>query len=313
MSQLTGYLVEVGQNLRMDQDSEKEVMGEVYAHLKDEIGELRQAGYSQEEATRIAIERLGPAKSLARDIHEARSGEGWVWALLAAAPHFLVALTFTFHLWYNPIWLASLLIPFVAAIGYGWRRNKPIWLYPWMGYSVLGCVLILLLIGQTISFSSPWYWLLLSLLLPFVLWFAGFIIIYTLRRDWLLASLMILPLPVALAWFVNVEMGGVGEYQDFQSVDPRIAASFLILGLVVTAFVRLRKRLVKGGLLLLSTFVILIAMLYTQGVGLMTLAFLLSGLLLFPILLEPKVRRKKGSELESFLKERVEAQGNLRK
>ena len=300
MSGVEGYLADIGRNLRLGQTLEKEIIRELYAHLEDEVNELCQKGYSQEEAVKVAIERLGSAKVLARNIHEAHSGEAWGWALLAAAPHFLTALTFAFHLWNNIGWLGALLIPFAAAIGYGWRRDKPVWLYPWLGYSLLACGFIFLLVGKFISFSSPWYWLLLLLFAPLILWFAGLITIYTLRRDWLLASLMLLPFPVATAWLLTLELEGLDNYteQSLHGVDPQIAMSFFTLGVIVAAFIRLRKRLLKSGLLPLATLIILVLVLHAKGVGFLTLAFFMSGLLLLPVLLESMVVKRKGKQID---------------
>ncbi len=292
MTEAGRYLIEVERELRLDQGAEEEVLQELYTHLQDRVAEFCESGYSPEEAVKKAIDRLGPAKSLARKIHEARSGESWGQALLAGTPHFMIALTFGFHLWRNAPWVAAVLIPVIAAITYGFRKYKPAWLYPWLGYSVLACGSVFVVTGEVISFSSPWYWLMSALFLPPALWLAGSIFVQALRRDWLFASLALLPFPVTAGWLLAFERG-LGGYQGqpFEELDLEVAFSFVALGVTTITFVRLRKRLFRGALLLIATLAILILILPVRGMGLFLLASLISGLLLLPALLESRLKR----------------------
>lgn len=297
MTQAEGYLVEVEKELRLDQKAEEEVLREIYDHLQDRTVEFCEAGYSQKEAVEKAIENLGPAKFLAQKIHEARSGEGWRRALLAGAPHFLIALTFAVHLWRNVPWVATILIPIIASVAYGFRKFRPAWIYPWLGYSVLACGFVFIVAGEVISFSSPWYWLMLLLLCPPAIWLAGSLFIQILRRDWLFTSLSLLPFLITAGWLLTLGKG-FSAYQGeaAKGLDIGIALSFFALGVTTAAFIHSRKRFFRFGLLLIATPTILIFLLPSiKGAGLFLSAFLVSAfLLLLPALLEPKLKRRLG-------------------
>jgi len=291
MTEAGRYLTELEKELRLDQGAEEEVLQELYTHLQDRVAEFCKSGYPREEAVRKAIDRLGPAKSLARKIHEARSGESWGRALLAGAPHFMIALTFAFHLWRSAPWVAAVLIPVIAAVTYGFRRYKPAWLYPWLGYSVLACGSIFALTGEAISFSSPWYWLMSALFLPPALWLAGSIFVQAIRRDWLFASLALLPFPVTAGWLLAFEKELSYQGQPFEELDLGVALSFVALGVTTIIFIRLRRRLLRCGVLLTATLAILMLILPTRGTVFVFLAFLISSLLLLPAFLEPRLKR----------------------
>ncbi len=289
------YLAELERELRLDERAEEEVLQEIYDHLQDRVAEFCESGYSREEAVRKAIDQLGPAKSVARQIHEARSGGSWKGAFLAGMPHFLIALVFAFHLWWDAPWVAVVLIPLIALVTYGFRKYKPCWLYPWLGYSVLASASVFVVAGKLISFSSPWYWLMGMFFLPPAIWLAGSVFIQALRRDWLLASLALLPFPVTSGWLLAFEKG-IGGYQgqSFEELDLGMALSFVVLGVTTATFIRLRKRLFRGALLLVAIVVILMLILPAKGTGLFLLASFISGLIFLPALLEPRLKSHLG-------------------
>ena len=112
-----------------------------------------------------------------------------------------------------------------------------------------------------------------------------------LRRDWLFASLALLPFPVTAGWLLAFEKGLSYQGRSFEELDLGVALSFVALGVTTVTFVRLRKRLLRCGLLLTATLAILMLILPARGTVLVFLAFLISSLLLLPALLEPRLKR----------------------
>ena len=283
------YLSDLKCRLRLDPTAERDVIRELHTHLEEESDELCQAGFAREEAARIATERFGSTQNLAREIHLVY-GKGTLFqAFLAAVPHLLIAIAFGFHLWQRWYWMLAILLSIVAVAIYQWRRGKPAWLYPWLGYCLVLLLILALVLWQFSSIPSPWLWLLLLAYISFALWLLASIMFRVVRHDWLLASLMILPLPVAIGWLLTLAREGlIHNEQGFHGISSQIALTFLILAVATVAFIRLRHRLFKIALLLATTLVILIAILPATG-ALLVLALLLTGSLLLPLLLEHKI------------------------
>lgn len=292
MPEIRRYLNDLKCRLRLDPTAERDVIRELYTHLEEESDELCQAGFAREEAARIATERFGSIQNLAREIHLVYGKGTLVQAFLAAVPHLLIAIAFGFHLWQWWYWVPAILLSIAAVAIYQWRRGKPAWLYPWLGYCLVLLLILALVLWQFSSIPSPWLWLLLLAYISFALWLLASIMFRVVRRDWLLASLMILPLPVAIGWLLTLARGGfIHNEQGFHGISSQIALTFLILAVATAAFIRLRHRLFKIALLLATTLVILIAILPADGASLV-LALLLTGLLLLPLLLEHKIERE---------------------
>ena len=55
---LNQYLDSIRENLRLDVNSEEEVIDELQAHIEDEYQEMREAGLSEEEAASSCISFL---------------------------------------------------------------------------------------------------------------------------------------------------------------------------------------------------------------------------------------------------------------
>ena len=292
---LSHYLDSIRDNLRLDPSSEKEAISELETHIEDELQELKQAGLSEEEAANTCVKLLGSAKLVARQIYEAHSQGTWRQALLASMPHLLFGLLFALNWWQGIGWLLVMLVLVLSMAVYGWYRGKPAWLFPWLGYSLLPVVVAGLLL---LYLPKGWSWGAILLYIPLALWLLYSITVKTIKRDWLYSSLMLLPLPILIGWFLAVQWEGrfpefsVERLHDSASL---IGLSFLALAATVVLFVRLRQRWLKVAVLFISGLLILImTACYAEGrLGLSTflvLILVLSGLFLTPALLEHKIR-----------------------
>lgn len=296
------YLNSLRARLRLDSSKSREVLSELYTHFEDQVEELQGAGLSEEEATKIAAESFGSFATVGDELNEVHNTSNWVQTLVAALPHILFALLFAFNQWANIGWLMIIVISTAGIAVYGWQHNKPTWFFTWLGYAlmpllVVGLVLLQKALGSNTLTSSWWVWLLLVMYFPVILWLFIHILLQVLKRDWLLGTLMALPLPPLVGWFITAQwrhglLGG-GE-SGLRGLEPWIALSLLTLAGIVVLFNRFRQRSLKAGVLLISGLAVLIFIACSSAgsVGVLKLVFLASimlFLLLAPALLERRV------------------------
>jgi len=266
---------------------ESEVIHELETHIEDELQELREAGLSEEEAADTCLRLLGSAKVVARQIYEAHSQGSWSQALLAAMPHILFGLLFAVNWWRGIGWLLGMLVLVLSMAVYGWWRGKPAWLFPWLGYSLLPVVAAGLLL---LYLPQGWSWLAILLYLPLALWLLYSITVQTIKRDWLYTSLMLLPLPAIIGWFVAVEpVHKLPEHwlQRIQDFAPWIGLTFLALALTVATFIRLRKRWLRVSVLVVSGLITLTMVAYYTNGRLSLPALLILIVVMLLLLLSP--------------------------
>jgi hypothetical protein len=309
LPEVRNYLDDVRTYLFLDTETEKRVIGELYTYFQEKIAELQENGASEIEATREAIRSFGRARVVARLMYEAHSKGSWSEAFLSSLPHLIMAGLFFSHLW-NHIILAPLAFVLLVSVTlFGWWHGKPNWLYSWIGYS-----LVPLLIGgyaarpaleQTASFlflgrgSLPdlYILLLISALLVFSLWIIIRTAIRVVKRDWILASLMLVPLPILGSWLFSIERVG-GLFQSSNAMlnqwDTSMALVLGMLALASAIFIRLQQRILKVGALMtlgvIATTIIGHIFWGELGLSALILASLISLLfLLSPALLKAKV------------------------
>lgn len=82
-TELNRYLQNIKENLRLDPNSEKEIIRELEAHVEDRCQEMQKNGLTAEEALERCLRLLGPARHIARQIYETHSQGTWRQALLA--------------------------------------------------------------------------------------------------------------------------------------------------------------------------------------------------------------------------------------
>jgi hypothetical protein len=291
------YLEMVRENLKLDRSTEQEVIQELAAHIEDEVQELRATGLSDEEATDACLTLMGSAKTLAHQIYESHSQGSWTQALFAAMPHLLFGLLFALSWWQGIIGLLAVLVAVLSVVVYGWWRGKPSWLFSWLGYSLLPVVFAGLLL---IYLPRGWDWLAILIYVPMALWLVCSFTLKTIKRDWLYSSLMLLPLPIIIGWFLAVEpVDRMPGYwlQRLQEFAPWIGLTFLSLGVAVTTFIRLRKRWLRMSVLVMSGLITLTMIAYyTEGrlsvPAFLALIVVMLILLLSPALVERTLKHK---------------------
>jgi len=253
-----------------------------------------------QDCAKEAVRCSGRPQSLARLFYAVYCQGSWTDALLALQPHLLVAALFLTHLWTSPLVLLASFGGVLYVALSGWARGRPNWLYPWIGYSLTPLIATVfysmdfvyrsardLLLGSRLSLQHVQ-------LLLFVTLYALFIglmalsVVRVVKRDWLLASYMIFPLPVLGVWISEIARIGV----RFNSADPAsyawdrpMTAAFVLLGICAALFLRIRRRLARilllGATCLGAT--ILVGRVLLQTSTMLTLR-LLVGLPLFTLL-----------------------------
>ncbi len=295
---LNHYLEIIRANLRIDLAEEKEVISELETHIEDKLQELKESGLSEEEAEKTCLGLLGSAKLIARQIYEAHSQGSWRQAFLAAMPHLLFAALFALNWWHHIGWLSIILVMVIGTSIYGWWHGKPAWVFPWLGYSLVPVAALGLILPYL-----PREWSLLTIPLYFLLtlWWMFCLVIQTTRRDWLLSSLMLLPMPIIVGWFLTLVPDAKITGQTFERINyfaPWIALSFLILALTIAAFIRLRQRWLRIALLSISGLLTLTLVVYYAGGRLSAQTFaglilVMWGLFLVTPLLDRLLRKSK--------------------
>ncbi len=250
--ELTQYLESIRGDAKLGPADESGVMNELKAHIEDRVEELTETGLTEEEALKTCLGQMGSTKTIARQIYEAYSQASWKQVLLAAMPHILFGGLFVLNWWHYPGWLSIVLVVILATTIYGWGRGKPTWLFTWLGYTLLPVLFAGILL---LYVPSRWSWLAIPIYFPLALWWFFRIIVQTTRRDWLLSTLMLLPLPIIAGWFLTIFSTGKINEDSLRHVyylAPWIGLSFLILAGTIVAFLRLRQRSLRVGLLAAS-------------------------------------------------------------
>jgi hypothetical protein len=260
MELIDTYLDRVRSHLHLDARTEVRIIRELKSHFEDELAELQSGGMPLQDSAEAAIRSSGNPQSLANLFYQAYSRGSWIETLLALQPHLVTAALFLTHLWSNPL---ALLVAFtgvlLVALG-GWHQGRPNWAYPWIGYS-FSPFIAMIFFSRDFIYSTAKDLILgsrLSLMHMQMLAFVGlyalfiavvvFSVVRVVKRDWLLVSFMLFPLPVLGVWISEIARIGA----RFYSTDPVaygwdgiMAAAFLLLGLCSAAFVRIRRRLVR--------------------------------------------------------------------
>jgi hypothetical protein len=293
--ELTQYLESIKNKARLESADETEFIHELETHIEDKLAELTESGLTEEEAIKTCLGEMGGTKLIARQVYEAHSQGTWKQVLLAAMPHLLFGGLFALNWWQYPGWLAIVLALILATTIYGWWHGKPTWLFSWLGYTLLPVVAVGLLL---LYLPRGWSLLALPVYFPLALWWFFHIIVQITKRDWVFSSLMLLPVPIIIGWFLAISPTGKFSEFSLQRVyyfAPWIGASFVALALTIAAFIRLRQRLLRIVLMATSGCLTLTLVVYYTTGQLNTLTFLGLILVMWGVLLIPPV-------LERFLR-----------
>jgi hypothetical protein len=309
LPEVRNYLDDVRSHLHLDPVAEKRIISELYAYFQERIAELQENGTSEREAAREAIKSFGRARVVARLMYEAHSKGSWTEAVTTSLPHLILAGLFASHLWHHPILAPATFASIVGVTLFGWWHGKPNWLYSWIGYSLLPLLIAgyayRFIAEQTVSFlfqgyGTPPNVLALLLFLAFCV-FSLWIIIRTtirvIRRDWILVSLMLVPLPIFASWLFNIEhVGGLflGSGAVLYQWDAPMAIALGLLAVTSAVFIRLRQRVLKvGALVTIGSLSLAMVGHNLWGelglLGLLTVSLCMLIFLLVPALAETKI------------------------
>ena len=307
LPEVRNYLERVRCHLRLDPAIEREVVSELYTNFEEKIAELRLKGLSAKEATKAAIESFGRARVLSRLLYEACSKGSWGDAVLASLPHFLMAGLFAFGLWQHPILAPVVFICIIGVTLLGWRHGKSKWLYSWIGYALapllIGGYVSIPTVAQAGSFffgrNEPFpnigLFLLIAVLFLFFLWVIVRTTVHVVRRDWILASLMLVPLPILASWLFNIEQAG-GLFRTGNAMlhqwDAPMALALAVLGATAAIFVRLRQRVLKVGAVMIIGSIALVVVAHNLWRGLNLLGLIVSFILMLGFLYAPTLLEK---------------------
>jgi hypothetical protein len=263
-AEVKSYLDEVRTHLHLDPHTERRVINELYSHFQEKMSDLQQEGMPEADATAEALTSFGEARSIARMMYEAYSRGSWLEALISCQPHLIVAALFATHVWRSPVLLGAAFAAIMIITLLGWRNGVPNWLYSWVGYAVLPLLILSYMsfdpVTRTILFvmrgvGSPaplWQLAVLTGLYAFTIWLIASATVTVARRDWILVSLMLLPLPVLGIWIISVTQSEGfllnalhGLESRFSRWDTAMANFFVVLGVTTALFIRIRQRAIK--------------------------------------------------------------------
>ena len=277
---IRGYLSDLGRQLHLRPGEEREILHELQAHIEDKTSELIEAGVSSDEALDHALKDLGTSERIAQEFYQVHSRGSWYHTVLAVLPHILLSVMFAFHLWTTPAWVAFMLAVVLIIGVLGWRKGRPRWTYPWLGYCLVVPIVSWGLAMSAVAYGAwsvitrgflplgiPIYFVSFAYV-AFSLWVVIKIVSRAARPDWIMASLAGLPIPFLAYWFFYFY-----NRSDFPrseaSVDSSAAIVFLVLAAITAIFFRIGKRLVRVGLLAITapSMVVLAWFSYQGGTG----------------------------------------------
>ena len=311
--EVTNYLHALARRLHLDPAEKDEIIQELEAHLEDKAAELETQGIDHDAAVARAVQEMGAPNAVARGMYEVHSPGVWRDVILATIPHFLLASLFALHLWSHYFLVSLLLIAIAFVTWRNWRAGSPSkWSYSWMGYSLAAPALSWLLSLVTLGYGAwtllttgqlPFNVVLFFLLIgyvPFSMWIMANVIFKMVKRDWLLASLTALPFPFLTSWilFLNWQGGLWSEHAErIQDSDTARAFIFVAMAVTTAVFLKVGPRLLRIGLLTVSTSILVIITAASLPVSLGALAVILMivaslAFLLSPAMLESKMESR---------------------
>ena len=304
-TELDLYLEEVTHRLNLDLDRSAPIIRELRSHLLEIVEEGEESGLPHDVALTRAIDSFGRPRALARLLYESHRKTSWAELGVAALPHLMIAILFAIGGWASWVWAPLLLFPIVMVTLYGWWQGKPSWLYSWAGWSLvplaIGAYLAAPVFSQlyrlfTSSGPAP-DGLAIAGLLTYLAG-AGWIIASTTfrvaKRNWTLASLMLLPMPLMITWLVLQERAGGlfdGRGQSLHQLDGTMALVNVTLAFTTVGFLMLRESKLKiFGLMAVTFFAVTAILRASQAdielASMAILAAFVSALLLTPALIE---------------------------
>lgn len=296
----TAYFARLRAELRLG-EADDDVLRELATHVEDEVELLTSQGVDGTAAARTAIGRLGRPQTLAHLLRQAHYSVRPREAAFGAAPMILAAVLIGARLWQWPVAAAGTAVIVVAVTLYGLWRGRPAWFYPWAGVA-----LTLPLVAGYLGFLGLRHGPFTdgtgaldvgllgfvggALYFPIGLLVVCHAVLVALRRDWLDASVLLSPLPVAFVWIVAVHRaGGLRHADDSLDGTSHLLALICVgMAVAVVAFMRARTRAMRVGVLLASA-VLLTAMAGTADASATLASTAARAAILVGFLLSPAV------------------------
>ena len=252
------YLSSLRSHLRTGAATRSSVLRELADHLEDRTDELVKRGLTREEASAEAGRRFGDPQAIGSELTLVHNQGSWFAAGMTAAPHLLAAALFVSHRWLEFQLLAPALLLVAAVSALGWWRRLPTWAYPWLGY-----LLFPFLLGGTVSAvtlghavwsiaargytpTDPWVWALGGLLGIVGIGLTAYLLVWVTRRDWVQATLLVLPVPVLAVALLAYERGA---FSTLAEADNQAATLMVCVGAVSIIVTRMADRLIKISLI----------------------------------------------------------------
>ena len=281
-SPIRGYFGDLRRRMHLQPSEETEILHELRDHVEDRAQELVAEGIPSDEAMTHALRDLGTSSTIASQFYQVHSRGSWYHTALAVLPHVLLSLMFALHLWTSPGWVGLMFGVALTISIFGWKLGgRPRWTYPWLGY----CLLVPI-VSWGLAMSAVGYGAFsvmargaLPLTIPIYLasfayfavslWIVIRIVSKVARPDWVMASLAVLPLPFLAYWFFYFYTRGhaIGAPgQSLTEVDRSASIVFLLVAVATAIFFRIGRRLVRVGLLVITTpSMVILAWLSRQG------------------------------------------------
>ena len=312
--ELQSYLRALTKKLKLDPHTNEQVILELQSHLEEKILDLEEEGLTYDEALARALRDMGHPDLIAKDMYSVHSVGSWLDILLATLPHLMLATLFALNLWTRYFLVFVLLVGVTFVTLRGWKGGRPKWTYTWLGYSLaapaLSWLMALVALGYggwmfvttgALPFSIP-ILMLIAAYIPFSLWVTANVIVKVVRQDWLLASLTALPFPFLTSWmfFLNWQGGIWGSNNPrVQETDGDRALVFLALAVTTGVFLKVGHRLLKIGLLTVSSALLIIFTMVAIPLTFSFLAIILITLASMAFLLSPAYLRSRLDRRES--------------
>ena len=309
---LQNYLHALTRKLKLDPNTNREIVLELQGHLEEKTQELEEEGLTYEEALSQAMRELGHPDLIAKGMYSVHSRGSWRDIFLATLPHLLLASLFALHIWTRYLLVIVLLIAVGTVALVSWKAGRPKWSYTWLGYSMaapaLSWLMALVALGYgswkyfttgALPFSFPIY-LLIMAYIPFSLWIMARVVMRVVRQDWLLASLTAMPFPFLTSWILFPNWQGglwAANTAQVRAADGDRALVFLALAVTTGVFLKVGQRLVKIGLLTASTallvvFTIVAIPLTISLLSVILITFASVAFLLGPAILQTRLERR---------------------
>jgi hypothetical protein len=312
-----GYLSDLDRRLHLERSEREEILREFRVHVEDRAQDLVEAGFSSNDALAHAVSDLGDSHDIASELYEVQSRGSWYHTVLAVIPHLLISLMFALHLWTTPGWVVFMIVVAAIISVIGWKKGRPRWTYPWLGYCLIAPIVSWGLAVSAVGYGA-WGVVTggsLPLTIPIYaasfayfavsLWLVIRFVSRVARPDWVMASLAILPVPFLAYWFFyfyNSEAALEPTNPLLLEVDSTVSVVFLIVAASTAVFFRIGRRLVRVALLMITApSMTVLAWLSYQGgpdhVAVFAIAVVSLAILLIPAFFDFRESRDRGHAL----------------